>query len=110
LLADPTQFAVRVRELHPGAVMATTMRTDGLWALKGRLRELERAGRVTVVVRVPVSDGAQLAALYREGEVVNIKADGVEQEVTVRVGPWRAEKLRLGGRLVDRKSVRKETA
>jgi GTP-binding protein HflX len=68
LLPDPTQFAVRVRELHPGAVMATTMRTDGLAALKGRLRELERAGRVTVVVRVPVSDGAQLAALYREGK------------------------------------------
>jgi GTPase len=109
LLPDPTQFAVRVRELHPGAVMATTMRTDGLSALKGRLRELERAGRVTVVVRVPVSDGAQLAALYREGEVVNIRADGVEQEVTVRLEPWRAEKLRVGGRLIER-APRKETA
>jgi len=109
LLPDPTQFAVRVRELQPGAVMATTMRTDGLAALKGRLRELERAGRVTVVVRVPVSDGAQLAALYREGEVVNIKADGVEQEVTVRLEPWRAEKLRVGGRLIER-GPRKETA
>ncbi len=109
LLPDPTQFAVRVRELHPGAVMATTMRTDGLAALKGRLRELERAGRVTVVVRVPVSDGAQLAALYREGEVVNVRADGVEQEVTVRLEPWRAEKLRVGGRLIER-GPRKETA
>jgi len=109
LLPDPTQFAVRVRELHPGAVMATTMRTDGLAALKGRLRELERAGRVTVVVRVPVSDGAQLAALYREGEVVNVRADGVEQEVTVRLEPWRAEKLRVGGRLIERRP-RKETA
>jgi GTP-binding protein HflX len=109
LLPDPTQFAVRVRELHPGAVMATTMRTDGLAALKGRLRELERAGRVTVVVRVPVSDGAQLAALYREGEVVNVRPDGVEQEVTVRLEPWRAEKLRVGGRLIER-GPRKETA
>ena len=109
LLPDPAQFAVRVRELHPGAVMATTMRTDGLSALKARLRDLERAGRVTVVVRVPVSDGAQLAALYRDGEVVGVRSDGVEQEVTVRLEPWRAEKLRAGGRVVER-APRKETA
>jgi GTP-binding protein HflX len=110
LLPDPAQFAVRVRELHPGAVMATTMRTDGLSTLKARLRDLERAGRVTVVVRVPVSDGAQLAALYRDGEVVGVRADGVEQEVTVRLEPWRAEKLKAGGRVVERRVGRKETA
>lgn len=110
LLPDPAQFAVRVRELHPGAVMATTMRTDGLSTLKTRLRDLERAGRVTVVVRVPVSDGAQLAALYRDGEVVGVRADGVEQEVTVRLEPWRAEKLKAGGRVVERGVGRKETA
>jgi GTP-binding protein HflX len=109
LLPDPAQFAVRVRELHPGAVMATTMRTDGLSALKARLRDLERAGRVTVVVRVPISDGAQLAALYRDGEVVGVRGDGVEQEVTVRLEPWRAEKLRAGGRVVEW-APRKETA
>ena len=110
LLPDPAQFAVRVRELHPGAVMATTMRTDGLSTLKARLRDLERAGRVTVVVRVPVSDGAQLAALYRDGEVVGVRADGVELEVTVRLEPWRAEKLKAGGRVVERGVGRKETA
>jgi GTP-binding protein HflX len=110
LLPDPAQFAVRVRELHPGAVMATTMRTDGLSTLKARLRDLERAGRVTVVVRVPVSDGAQLAALYRDGEVVGVRADGVEQEVTVRLEPWRAEKLKAGGRVVERGVGGKETA
>jgi len=110
LLPDPAQFAVRVRELHPGAVMATTMRTDGLSTLRARLRDLERAGRVTVVVRVPVSDGAQLAALYRDGEVVGVRADGVEQEVTVRLEPWRAEKLKAGGRVVERGVGRKETA
>jgi GTP-binding protein HflX len=110
LLPDPAQFAVRVRELHPGAVMATTMRTDGLSTLRARLRDLERAGRVTVVVRVPVSDGAQLAALYRDGEVVGVRADGVELEVTVRLEPWRAEKLKAGGRVVERGVGRKETA
>ena len=39
----------------------TTMRTDGLEALKARLRELEREGRSTVRVRLPVADGARVA-------------------------------------------------
>jgi GTP-binding protein HflX len=110
LLPDPTQFAVRVRALHPDAVMTTTFRTDGLSALKVRLRELDRAGRVTVVVRVPVSDGAALAALYREGEVLGVRSAGVEQEVTVRLEGWQADKLRAAGRVVQRKAARKETA
>jgi GTP-binding protein HflX len=110
LLPDPAQFAVRVRELHPGAIMTTTLRTDGLVPLKARLRELDRAGRVTVVVRVPVSDGAALAALYRLGEVLGVSSTGVEQEVTVRLEGWQAEKLRGEGRVVERKAVRQETA
>jgi GTP-binding protein HflX len=110
LLPDPPQFAVRVRDLHPGAIMTTTLRTDGLVPLKARLRELDRAGRVTVVVRVPVSDGAALAALYRLGEVLEVRSAGVEQEVTVRLEGWQAEKLRASGRVVEGKAVRKETA
>ena len=110
LLPDPSQFAVRVRELHPGAIMTTTLRTDGLSPLKARLRELDRAGRVTVVVRVPVADGAALAALYRQGEVIGVEAAGVDQEVTVRLEGWQADKLRASGRVVERKAVRKETA
>jgi GTP-binding protein HflX len=110
LLPDPSQFALRVRELHPGAVMATSMRTDGLSALKARLRELDRAGRLTVVVRLPVADGAGLAALYREGEVLGVRSIGVEQEVTVRLEPWQADRLRRQGRVVGRGAVRKETA
>jgi GTP-binding protein HflX len=96
-LADPTSFAARVRQLYPDALLATTMRTDGLSGVKARLRELYRAGRVTVVVRVPVADGALLAALYRDGEVLNVVAAGEVQEVTVRLEPWRAEKLREQG-------------
>jgi GTP-binding protein HflX len=96
-LADPTSFAARVRQLYPDALLATTMRTDGLGGVKARLRELHRAGRVTVVVRVPVADGAALAALYRDGEVLGVTAAGEHQEVTVRLEPWRAEKLREQG-------------
>ncbi len=110
LLPDPPQFAVRVRDLHPGAIMTTTLRTDGLVPLKARLRELDRAGRVTVVVRVPVSDGAAIAALYRLGEVLEVRSAGVEQEVTVRLEAWQAEKLRASGRVVEGKAARQETA
>jgi GTPase len=110
LLPDPTQFAVRVRELHPGALMTTTLRTDGLASLKARLRELDRARRVTVIVRIPVTDGAGLAALYRLGEVVGVRPTGVEQEVTVRLEGWQADKLRGEGKVVERAAVRKETA
>ena len=61
----------------PARSRRTTMRTDGLASLKARLRELERAGRPTVRVRLPVTDGARLAALYREGEVLS-REDGGE--------------------------------
>ncbi len=111
LLPDPSQFAVRVRELHPGAIMTTTLRTDGLSPLKARLRELDRARRVTVVVRVPVADGAALAALYRQGEVIGVEVAGVDQEVTVRLEGWQADKLRASGRVVEGKAgMRQESA
>src|SRR5688572_15694877 len=35
-VADLAAFSARVRELHPGGVLATTMRTDGLASLKTR--------------------------------------------------------------------------
>jgi 50S ribosomal subunit-associated GTPase HflX len=101
LLADPAAFAARVRELYPGAVMVTTMRTDGLNPLKVRLRDLTRANQMTVVVRVPLTDGAGLAALYREGEVLGVVQEGGAHEVTVRLDTWRAERLREQGREVE---------
>ena len=96
-LADPTSFAARVRQVYPDALLATTMRTDGLSGVKARLRELYRAGRVTVIVRVPVADGALLAGLYRDGEVLEVMPAGEVQEVTVRLEPWRAQRLKEQG-------------
>ncbi len=90
---DPTVFAARVRELYPGAVVTTTMRTDGIMPLKAVLRDLDRAGRPIVHVRLPVSDGARLAALYREGEVLSrADQDGV-LDVRVRLDRWQIQKL-----------------
>jgi GTP-binding protein HflX len=97
LVTDPVAFSQRVRELYPGAVTVSTMRTSGLAPLKAVLREKERAGRPTVRVRLPVSDGARLAALYREGEVLSRQEDGAAIDVTVRLDRWQVERLRADG-------------
>jgi len=104
-VVDPLAFAARVRELYPDAVTSSTMRTDGIVGLKTRLRELERKGRPTVRVRLPVSDGARVAALYREGEVLGREdgEDGVE--LTVRLDRWQVERLRGEGVAVEESGV-----
>jgi GTP-binding protein HflX len=90
-------LVARVSELYPAAVFATTQRMDGLEALKARLRGIERAGRVTARVRVPVSDGALLAELYRMGEVMKREQDGSSLDVTVRLESWQVNRLREAG-------------
>jgi GTP-binding protein HflX len=96
-VADALGFTRRVRELYPTAVITSTMRTDGLVPLKNRLRELDRVGRVTVRVRVPLSDGGQLAELYRQGEVLDRRDDAESSELLVRLEPWVVERLRASG-------------
>jgi GTPase len=97
LVTDPTGFAARVRELYPGALTVSTMRTSGLAPLKSALRELERAGRPAVRVRLPISDGARLAALYRDGEVLSRREDGAALDVMVRLDRWQVDRLRAEG-------------
>lgn len=97
LVPDPAAFTARVRELYPGALTVTTMRTNGLASLKARLRELERAGRATVRVRLPMTDGARLAALYRDGEVLTREDHDGTLDLRVRLDPWQVEKLQREG-------------
>jgi GTP-binding protein HflX len=97
LVTDPAGFAARVRELHPGALPVSTMRTSGLAPLKTVLREKERAGRPTVRVRLPLSDGARLAALYREGDVLSRQEVGGGLDILVRLDRWQAQRLRAEG-------------
>jgi GTP-binding protein HflX len=97
LVTDPAAFAARVRELYPGALTVSTMRTSGLAPLKALLRDLERSGRPTVRVRLPISDGARLAALYRDGEVLSRSEDAGALEVVVRLDRWQVDRLRAEG-------------
>jgi len=94
---DPAAFTLRVRELYPGAIVATTQRTDGIASLKAALRELDRAGRPIVRVRIPVTDGARLAALYRDGEVLSRQEREGALDVRVRLDRWQIRKLQHEG-------------
>ena len=67
------------------------------WPRSRRLRELERAGRVAVRVRVPLAEGARLAELYREGEVLSRDQVGECYEMVVRLEPSKLERLRRTG-------------
>jgi GTP-binding protein HflX len=97
LVPDAAGFSRRVRELHPTAIISSTMRTDGLASLKARLRELDRAGRITVRIRLGVGEGARLAELYREGEVLSREQEGDYYDVVVRLEPAQAARLRQTG-------------
>jgi GTP-binding protein HflX len=96
-VGDPSAFAARARELYSDAVMATTMRIEGLEELKGVLRNRERFVRPAVTVRVPMGDGARLASLYRAGEVLSRGESEGNYEVTVRLDPWQVDQLRRDG-------------
>ena len=103
---DALGFARRIRELYPSAAITSTMRTDGLTPLKLKLRDLERAGRVSVRVRVPLADGGRLAELYRDGEVLSREENGESFELVVRLEPWRIQQLRADGLEIGRASCR----
>jgi GTP-binding protein HflX len=96
-VTDPSAFAARVRELFPEAVLASTVRLNGLDEVKAELRRRERMLRPPVTVLVPLADGARLASLYRIGEVVEQSVVGDRHAVTVRLAPWQVEQLRREG-------------
>jgi len=96
-VADPVAFVSRIRELYPESVVSTTLRTDGLESLKAALREHERARRPAVTVRVPMADGARVAFLYRNGEVLDQRSVNGRVEVRVRLTPETVDRLRGEG-------------
>ena len=77
------------------------MRTDGLVGAQGRgSGSWSAQGRPTVRVRLPVADGARVASLYREGEVLGREDGADEVELTVRLDRWQVERLRGEGVVV----------
>jgi GTP-binding protein HflX len=73
------------------------MRTDGLESLKAALRLREQVARPAVRIRLPLSDGARVAALYRMGEVLQRREVNGAYEVVVRLLPPDLDRLRKEG-------------
>ncbi len=96
-VADPTGFATGVRARWPDALFTTTMRTDGLEALRGALRGRAEALRPVVRVLLDPADGKRLGQLHRSGDVLGQGLVDDLLAVTVRLEPWRAEQLRREG-------------
>jgi GTP-binding protein HflX len=96
-VADPAEFGRRVQALHPGAILTSTMRTDGLAGLRAALRERERLVRPPVWLRLPLTAGARVAALYRLGEVVERHDTETGFEVRVRLPADELDRLRREG-------------
>ena len=77
---------------HP-AVAASALTGDGLSDVIGAIDARLTAARRVVEVRVPFSDGATLAWLYRHGEVLERADDGGEALLRVGLTPADAGRL-----------------
>ncbi len=101
-IAEPHSFAAEATARYPEAMLATTMRTDGLVPLKRAMRDQLRLGVPLVSITLPPPDGARLAELYRVGDVVKRldEADGVH--LHVRLSVQHIERLRQVGVVVRR--------
>jgi len=104
-LDDAVEFGRRVTAIHPGAVLTSTMRTDGLTSLRAALREREQLLRPAVWLHLPLTAGARMAALYRLGEVVERRDTEAGFELLVRLPPTEVDRLRRDGVEVHGASV-----
>lgn len=94
---DATAFAERIRALYPEAILVSAIRPGGLDPLRQALQARERAERPAVAVRVPVGDGARLASLYREGEVLARDLVDGHYELQVRLSQGQVTRLKGEG-------------
>ncbi len=108
LVEDEVAVANRVAGLYPDSIMTTTMRTDGLRALREVLRRHAAALRPAVRILIPATDGARLAAAYRTGEVVSREDLGEEVALTIRAEPWQVAQLTGGNGAAPRRQARSE--
>jgi GTP-binding protein HflX len=87
LLAPEQMVAVRERlnNLVPGSLFVSAESADGLEPLRRELLRRQRAAKRTIEVRIPISDGRTLAALYRDGEVLAQRTEGTELVISARL-------------------------
>ncbi len=95
--AEEDAFRQRIRALEPTpAVFVSAHDAATLDALRQTLKARVQARLAHVVVHIPVADGEAIAALYREGEVVERVDENTRVSLTARVPA--ALLARLAGR------------
>ena len=94
---DETPFVRDAQRDYADAQFTSTLRTDGIFALKRALRERAKAGRVTARVLVPFALAGRAASLYREAEVLERQDGEHGTELLVRAEAWQFERLREAG-------------
>jgi len=98
--AEEEALRERIRAFEPlPAVFVSAFDQESLAALRDTIRARVVARLTHVVIEVPVADGEAIAALYREGEVV----DRVDQDMTVSLTA--RVPVALLGRLSQREGV-----
>lgn len=94
---DPEAFRDRARELYPTGVMTSTVTEGGLDDLTAMLQFRARSLKPVITVRVPMADGALLAAVYRTGDVLSRAEHDGMFDLVVRMEPESVARLRGEG-------------
>jgi GTP-binding protein HflX len=94
---DLEALQARMAVLLPGSVFVSTIATDGLEPLRDALRQVVRAHRPVLELRIPVSDGRLLAEVHRNGEVLEQHHEGEEMVLRARVDAPTLGRLRRAG-------------
>lgn len=94
---DAAAFRDRARELYPESVMTSTVVRGGLDDLTSMLQFRARSLKPVITVRVPMANGALLAAIYRSADVLSrVEHDGAF-DLVVRMEPESVARLRGEG-------------
>jgi GTP-binding protein HflX len=94
---ERTGFVERVHNLEPDAVFVSAHEAGALEPLRVDLVQTIRRLSPLVEVRLGAHQGALLASLHREGEVVEQRAEGSDLLVRARLGDRLAGRLRQAG-------------
>ena len=99
LLDHDTLLAMqeRIAALVPSSVFVSTVSEDGLEPLRRALTAASRTRRPIAQIRMSPADGKLLAAIHREGEVIDQRMDGELLLVEARVDEALAGRLRRAG-------------
>ncbi|MDE3053071.1 MAG: GTPase HflX [Gemmatimonadota bacterium] len=98
-LSDEALLALQARmaQASPSAIFVSATAEDGLEPLRRALAAAVRQRRPVSEIRLPAADGKLLAAIHREGEVLEQRTEGDRLIVRARVGEALAGKLRSAG-------------